>query len=152
MSRSGSRSAGRKARCDWKSSVTASNPERSNSPLPRGAPLLITAELPEDVLSWADAIRRANYPPERNRLRAHVTLFHGLPPSADSEVRALLAEFSRRAAPEATVSGLMDLGQGTAFAIDSPAMVALHAELAERLHGLVQQKDARPLRLHITVQ
>jgi len=104
------------------------------------------------VLTWADAIRREHCPPERNRLRAHVTLFHGLPPSADSEVRALLAEFSRRAPPEAIISGLMDLGGGTAFAVESPAMVALHEELAERLHGLVQQKDARPLRLHITVQ
>ena len=118
----------------------------------RGMPLLITAELPEDVLAWADGLRRDHYPPERNRLRAHVTLFHALPPSAEEEVRSLLAEFAQAPRPDATVVALMDLGRGTAFAVDSPDMVALHEELAERLHGLVQQKDARPLRLHITVQ
>jgi len=132
--------------------VTAGAPERDDPPPLRGAPLLITAELPEDVLSWADAIRRQHYPPGRNRLQAHVTLFHGLPPSADGEVRRLLAECSGSPPPEAAVTGQMDLGRGTALAVDSPATVALHAELAERLHGLVQQKDARPLRLHITVQ
>ena len=115
-------------------------------------PLLVTAELPDDILAWADGLRRAHYPPERNRLQAHVTLFHALPPSAQAEVRGLLAEFSQRQAPFAEITGLMDLGGGAAFAVASSDMVALHEQLAERLHGLVQQKDARPLRLHITVQ
>jgi hypothetical protein len=117
-----------------------------------GYPLLVTAELPPDVFAWADAQRRAHYPPERNRLGAHVTLFHGLPPSAEGEVRRLLGDVARRSPPEARVTGLMDLGRGTAFAVESPDMVALHAELAETLHGLIQQKDTRPLRLHITIQ
>ncbi len=117
-----------------------------------GVPLLIVAELPADIFPWADALRQAHYPPGRNRLGAHVTLFHGLPPSADAEVRALLAELSRRGAPAATIGGVMDLGRGTAFAVDSPGMSDLHEEMAERLHGLVQPKDARPLRLHITIQ
>jgi hypothetical protein len=97
-------------------------------------------------------LRRAHYPRERNRLKAHVTLFHGLPPSAGDEVRRLLAEFAASAAPEARITGLMDLGRGTAFAVESPDMAALHGALAERLHGLIQQKDARALKLHITVQ
>lgn len=127
-------------------------PEPDRSPPARGAPLLITAELPPDVFAWADKLRRAHYPPERNRLDAHVTLFHGLPPSVEAAVRRLLGEMAERPAPEARVSGLMDLGRGTAFALDSPALVALHAEMAERLHGVIQQKDLRPLRPHITVQ
>lgn len=132
--------------------MTAGAPDPFVSPPVRGVPLLITAELPEDIFAWADTLRRTHYPPERNRLGAHVTLFHALPPSAEPEVRRLLAELSRSPPPEAQVSGLMDLGRGTAFAVESPGMLALHAELAERLHGLLQQKDARPLRLHITVQ
>jgi hypothetical protein len=117
-----------------------------------GYPLLVTAELPPDVFAWADALRCAHYPPERNRLGAHVTLFHGLPPSAEGEVRRLLGEVTRRPPPEARIAGLMDLGGGTAFAVESPEMVILHVEMAEALHGLTQQKDTRPLRLHITVQ
>lgn len=116
------------------------------------APLLVTAELPAEVFAWAEGLRRAHYPPQRNRMGAHVTLFHALPPSAEPELRRLLGALARRAAPEAEIAGLMDLGRGTAFAVESAAMLGIHAELAERLHGLVQQQDARPLRLHVTVQ
>lgn len=126
-------------------------PDRPESDRPT-APLLITAELPPDVFAWADALRRRHYPPERNRLGAHVTLFHGLPPSAEPTVRRLLGEFARREPPGACVAGLMDLGRGTAIALDSAGIVSLHDELGERLEGLVQQKDRRPLRPHITVQ
>ncbi|KPL67227.1 hypothetical protein SZ64_03415 [Erythrobacter sp. SG61-1L] len=116
------------------------------------APLLITAELPGDVLAWADTLRRAHYPPERNRLRAHVTLFHALPPSAEGEVRRLLADLAKGPPPEARIGGIMNLGRGTAFDVDSPAMVQLHSIMAERLHGLLTMQDDRRLRLHITVQ
>jgi hypothetical protein len=129
-----------------------SAPAPVGSPPDRGAPLLITAELPPDLFAWADAVRRAHYPPQRNRLGAHVTLFHGLPPSADGEVRRLLAMLSAREPPAAHIAGLMDLGRGTAFAVESPALVALHEEMAEHLHGIIQQRDARSLKLHITVQ
>jgi len=132
--------------------LTQGTPDRAQSPPVRGVPLLIVAELPPDILAWADDLRRKHYPPERNRLAAHVTLFHGLPPSARIAVSSLLSEFARRPPPEACLGGIMDLGRGTALAVESPQMVALHAEMAERLIGLVQQKDARPLRLHITVQ
>lgn len=119
----------------------------------RGRPLLVTAELPDDVLAWADGFRLRHYPPHRNRLKAHVTLFHALPPSAGDAVRRLLGEFAAGVAPPAArIAGVMDLGQGTAFEVDSTGMAEMHADLAERLHGLLQQKDARPLRLHITVQ
>lgn len=118
----------------------------------RGVPLLITAELPGDILAWADGLRRAHYPPERNRLRAHVTLFHALPPSAEGEIRRLLAELARAPPPPARIEGLMKLGQGTALAVSSPETIALHARIAERMHGLLTRQDGQPLRLHITIQ
>jgi len=117
------------------------------------APLLITAELPLDILGWADGMRRKYYPPERNRLRAHVTLFHALPPSAEGEVRRLLADLAKaNKPPEALVSGLMDLDTGTALALRSKAMGLLREDLARRFHGLLAWQDDRELRLHITIQ
>jgi hypothetical protein len=115
-------------------------------------PLLITAELPSDVLAWADGLRRAHYPPEKNRLRAHVTLFHALPPSAEGEVRRLLAELAKGTAPEARITGIWNLGGGTAFDVASEGMEALFAELREAFHGILTHQDDRQLRLHITVQ
>ena len=125
---------------------------QAGASLRRPAPLLVTAELPPTVFAWADGLRRAHYPAERLRLAAHVTLFHGLPPSADGEVRRALADLARAPPPAARIDGIMDLGRGTALAIASRALVDLHAELAERLHGVIQQRDDRPLRLHVTIQ
>lgn len=117
-----------------------------------GAPLLVTAELPAHVLAWADALRREHYPPGRNRLRAHVTLFHALPPSVEDELLQVLADLARVAPPPARIDGLMKLGGGTALAVESPPMADLHDLIAERMHGLLAAQDRRQLRLHITIQ
>ncbi len=117
-----------------------------------GAPLLVTAELPRDVLAWADALRRAHYPPERNRLRAHVTLFHALPPSVEGEIVQTLNDLAANPAPEASARGLLKLEQGTAIRIESPGMVELHGAIAQRMHGLLPRQDTRSLQLHVTVQ
>lgn len=118
----------------------------------RGAPLLVTAELPKDLLEWADGLRRAHYPPERNHLKAHVTLFHALPPSVEGELLQVLGELARSEPPPARIAGLMKLGNGTAIALESPGMAELRAEIAERMHGLLTDQDNRPMRLHITIQ
>ncbi|MEJ2410573.1 MAG: 2'-5' RNA ligase family protein [Novosphingobium sp.] len=124
----------------------------ATGPRKPGAPLLITAELPPDVLLWTDALRREHYPSERNRLRAHVTLFHALPPSVEDELIQVLADLARSAPPDARIDGLMKLETGTALAVESPAMVDLHARIAERMHGLLTDRDTRLLRLHVTLQ
>lgn len=116
------------------------------------APLLVTAELPPDVLAWADGLRRAHYPPERNRLRAHVTLFHALPHFIEDELLDVLRDLARAAPPAAVIEGLMKLGGGTALAVDCPAMVELHGRIAGRMHGLLTQQDTAARRLHITIQ
>ncbi|WP_370516009.1 2'-5' RNA ligase family protein [Novosphingobium sp. Gsoil 351] len=116
------------------------------------APLLVTAQLPRDVFAWADGLRRAHFPPERNKIRAHVTLFYALPPSVENEVRRLLARLSAAPPPPARITGLMPLGGGTAFAIESPALSAIHAELVESLRGVLTAQDSAPRKLHVTVQ
>ena len=124
----------------------------ATGPRQPGAPLLITAELPPDVLAWADALRRAHYPPDRNRLRAHVTLFHALPPSVEAELLQVLADLARAAPPAASITGLMKLDGGTALAVDCPPMIEMHAAIAQRMHGLLTRQDTHPRRLHITIQ
>lgn len=116
------------------------------------APLIITAELPEALQSRADQLRKAHFPPERNFLKAHVTLFHALPPSCEEEVRRCLAEEARRRPIPARLEGVMSLGRGVALKIASPAMLDLRERLADRFHGLLTPQDAHAPRLHITVQ
>ena len=117
------------------------------------APFIVTAELPADLLGWADGLRRAHYPPERNVLAAHVTLFHSFAPSLRDELRALLGTLAGQCAPPpARLAGVMDLGGGTAIAIESPAMLELRARIADRFHGALTVQDSHQPRLHITVQ
>ncbi|MEE4450462.1 2'-5' RNA ligase family protein [Novosphingobium resinovorum] len=124
----------------------------ARGPRKAGAPLLVTAELPRDVLAWTDALRREHYPPDRNRLQAHVTLFHALPASVEDELLEVLTDLARASPPTARIDGLMKLDTGTALAVHSPAMVELHGLIAERMHGLLTQQDAQPLKLHVTIQ
>jgi hypothetical protein len=117
------------------------------------SPLVVTANLPPDIQAWADDLRQRHFPPERNRLPAHVTLFHALPGRVEEEVRSILARLVAESAPPlAELAAVMDLGSGTAFRIDSPQLLALRDEMAEHFHGLLTaQDDLRP-RLHVTVQ
>jgi hypothetical protein len=114
--------------------------------------LIVTAELGAPDLAWLDRLRRAHYPVGRNRLPAHLTMFHALPPSAEPEVRSRLASLARRPAPLASIEGLMDLGGGVAFRIVSPDLDRIRDELAGDLHGLIGAQDSGGWRPHVTIQ
>ena len=114
--------------------------------------LIVTAEIGSSDLSWLDRLRRAHYPPERNQLRAHLTMFHALPPSAEGEVKRALAQISAEASPRASVEGLVDLGGGVAFRIVSPDLDEIRAELAANFHGLLSAQDSGGWRPHVTIQ
>ena len=118
----------------------------------RNAPLIVSAELPPDLYSWANQLRQAHYPADRNVLKAHVTLFHALPPSCEAEIGRCLAQLAREAPVFARLEGVMKLGKGTALEISSPAMLDMREWLAERFHGLLMPQDEHALRLHVTIQ
>jgi len=120
---------------------------------PAPAPLIVTAMLPDDLHSWATGLRRDYFPPERNYLEAHVTLFHALPPSSESELRDCLATLVRDHPPvPARLCGIMKLGKGTALKLESEGMVSLWEDLADRFHGLLTPQDEHRPRLHVTIQ
>jgi 2'-5' RNA ligase superfamily len=97
-------------------------------------------------------LRRDHYPIERNQLPAHLTMFHALPPSAETEVRTRLASAAKAPRPAARIEGLMDLGGGVAFRVVSPDLDRIREELAQDLHGLLGAQDIGGWRPHITVQ
>jgi hypothetical protein len=115
-------------------------------------PLIVTAELPPDLYSWATQLRTEHYPPARNYLKAHVTLFHALPPFIEGELRDLMARLAKRPPVPARLEGVVSLGRGTALKIASPAMLDLRDEMAEHFRGMLTGQDGHRPRLHITVQ
>ena len=83
---------------------------------------------------------------------AHLTLFHHLPPSLEPELAARLAEATRAPPPLAAIVGIMALGEGTALRVESGALEAVRADLADAFHGLMTPQDQAPWRPHVTVQ
>ena len=115
-------------------------------------PLIVTAELAPEDFAWLDALRRHHFPPERNQLRAHLTMFHALPPSAEGEVRHVLKSLSTEPPPRAFVSSVMNLGGGTAFRIASEDLDRIRAGIADHFHGLLTAQDAAGWSAHVTIQ
>ena len=116
-------------------------------------PFIVTAVLPPDIQGWADRLRREHYPPERNHLHAHVTMFHSFAPSLFEELKDFLPQVTREfAPPKAQVTGVMDLGKGTAIALQSEPLLALRALIAEHFHGSLTAQDLHEPRPHITIQ
>ena len=116
------------------------------------APLIVTADFAPADHGWLEGLRRRHYPPERNRVPAHLTLFHALPPSAIEEAKRQLALAARQPAPRAEIAGLMDLGGGVAFRIVSDELDFIRAEIADHFHGFLTAQDAQGWRPHVTIQ
>ncbi|RGP40245.1 hypothetical protein BPTFM16_00526 [Altererythrobacter insulae] len=116
-------------------------------------PFILTAKLPEHIHLWADDLRQQHFPPERNHLHAHVTLFHAFAPSLFEELKAFVPQIVREfSAPEAEITGLLDLGKGTAIRLHSPELLHIRALIAEHFHGTLTDQDLHEPRLHITIQ
>ena len=116
-------------------------------------PLIVAALLGAADQARFDRLRKTHFPPERNQLDAHLTMFHAIPPMLEQELRHRLAAIAGGCAPvRATVSGLMNLGGGVAYRIVSDELDSIRAELADGFRGYLTQQDSHGWRPHITVQ
>jgi hypothetical protein len=117
------------------------------------APIIVTALLGRRDQAEFDALRRAHFPPERNYLDAHLTLFHHLPPSVADEVKRRLNDATRgQRAPLARAAGLMSLGRGVAVKIESQGLTAIRRDLCDAFGSVLTPQDAGGWRPHITIQ
>lgn len=118
-----------------------------------GAPFIVSALFGPEDFAWLDELRRAHFPPERNQIAAHLTLFHHLPPSVEAELRRRLAAATRhQPKPPAMVAGIMNLGRGVALRIESPVLQSIREELASAFTGLLTPQDQAGWRPHVTIQ
>jgi hypothetical protein len=112
----------------------------------------LTAALGDQDQAWADALRQRYFPPERNQVPAHITLFHHLPPSVEAELLDQLKSLCARQRPQAKLSKVMNFGRGVAFRVESDDLMMIRDQLAQHFHGLLIPQDQAVPRLHITVQ
>lgn len=116
-------------------------------------PLVLTLALDPPSQDWLEALRRAHFPPARNLVPAHVTLFHALPGAELAAVAATLAAACAAMAPAPVRLGPPRfLGRGVALEVAAPAVAALRARLAAEWAPWLTRQDAQPWRPHATVQ
>ena len=116
-------------------------------------PLILTALLAAPAQAKFEALRRAHYPPEQNRVPAHVSLFHQLPGRELAAIkRRLQAVCGPLPPPPVEVVGVKSLGKGAAFALRSENLANIHAELADGWSTLLIPQDRGGFQGHVTVQ
>ena len=116
-------------------------------------PLILTARPEAAMLARFETLRRAHYPPELNRVPAHISLFHQLPGSEfDAVVERLKFAARHHPAPLVEVAGLRSLGRGVALALHGRELDALRADLAEAWQPLLIPQDRQGWRGHVTIQ
>jgi len=121
--------------------------------MPGEPPLIVTAQLDEGAFDWFEDLRRRYYPTDRNRVPAHLTLFHALPGDQEPAVAEILKEACRRTRPmRLQVRGPWFLGQGVAYRIAAPELESLRKELAGSFAPWLAAQDRAPFRPHITIQ
>jgi hypothetical protein len=79
-------------------------------------------------------------------------MFHAVPPSAEQEIKARLAETAAGPSPAAMITGVIDLVGGIAMRVVSDDLDAIRDELADALHGLLGAQDRSGWRPHVTIQ
>ncbi len=122
-------------------------------PSPSSAPLILTLAFHPDDQARFDALRRAHFPPERNLIPAHLTLFHHLPgEDLDTIEHHLRPVCAAASVGPVSVTGLRSLGRGVAFTLASPALAAVRSALARAWHDGLTPQDRQGWRPHVTIQ
>jgi 2'-5' RNA ligase len=107
----------------------------------------------ESSQEYFDRLRALHFPPERNYLNAHLTLFHQLPGEREAEISTELREICHKHEPlTLAVTGVRSLGRGVAYELSSPQLSALRRELARSWQPWLSAQDRQGFKPHITVQ
>lgn len=115
------------------------------------APLLVTAELEPEAFARLDGLRRRYFPPERNVIPAHVSLFHHLPANERDAVEAALEVVTERPAPTLRFTRPRSLGRGMAVDVEAPGLAPVHLDLSRAFSEWLTPQDRQPFRPHVTL-
>jgi 2'-5' RNA ligase len=113
---------------------------------------VVTLLLEDDAQRAFDRLRAEHFPPERNHLSAHVTLFHAVPGEHLDDVAADLTAAGNRPGFDVEVTGLRLLGRGVAYVLRSAELTDLRAGLASAWEPWLTRQDGQRYAPHVTVQ
>jgi 2'-5' RNA ligase len=117
------------------------------------APLILTLQLDERSFAFFDDQRRCYFPPERNFIPAHLTLFHALPGEHLAKVQKDIEALVSKHQPfTLQVTGLRTLGRGVAYTLTSPDLTEIRRRLAATWNDWLKPQDRQNHNPHVTVQ
>jgi 2'-5' RNA ligase len=116
-------------------------------------PLILTLRLDSTLFEPVNTLRQQYFPPTRNIVPAHVTLFHALP----SEQKLAIEQHLQRVCSQTSsihlhLPSLRFLGNGVAIAIHAPELMELRQTLATTWNDWLTAQDRQGYRPHITIQ
>lgn len=121
-----------------------------SSPAP---PLILTLKFDQKTFDRFNQLRQQYFPPERNFLPAHITLFHALPGEQKISIQQTLhAICSRTPVCSLAFPQVRSLGQGVAIAVECPELIQLHQQLAQTWQNWLSRQDQQRYKPHITIQ
>lgn len=116
-------------------------------------PLIVSLKLEQDSFEILNALRQRHFPPERNFLDAHVTLFHALPGEHETAVLDTLQKIaSETPCFPVILPRVRSLGRGVAIEIESETLVKLRSRLASVWSPWLTSQDRQGYRPHVTIQ
>jgi 2'-5' RNA ligase len=117
------------------------------------SPLILSLKLDDQTFAVVDALRAQHFPPERNFLPAHVTLFHALPGEHEAAVhQTLQAIVADTPHLKLELPRVRLLGKGVALDLECPPLIRLRRRLAAYWTGWLGKQDRQPYHPHITIQ
>ena len=116
-------------------------------------PIILTARPDDQAQAFFDAKRTAFFPPDRNYLDAHLTMFHALPPDNLDKISQDIQPAIDAPPPlQAKASDIMFMGFGSAYIIDCPQLVTIRQQLVEKWGDDLSPQDRQKFKPHITFQ
>lgn len=120
--------------------------------MPEASPLIVTLSLDEKSAQFFNDLRQCHFPPERNFLAAHLTLFHHLP-SNEPKVKEDLIKWSKgHEALSFLVTEVKSIGKGVAYKIECEPLLQLHRTMQKTWEPWLKPQDKQKLWPHVTVQ
>lgn len=117
------------------------------------APLILTVRFDGASFDRFQAMRQKHFPPARNHIPAHLTLFHHLPGARIGWIIDTLRPVAARAAPvTGRVTGVRFLGKGVAYDLDCPEIERMRSDLSAIFADVLTPQDRQRIRPHVTIQ
>ncbi|HUQ97361.1 MAG TPA: 2'-5' RNA ligase family protein [Chitinophagaceae bacterium] len=116
------------------------------------APHILTLALNPEAETFFDALRQQHFPAARNFLKAHLTLFHHLPPHEPAIMQTIETLCNQQPLFTLQVTGVAGIGRGVAYKLESAVLQQWHKQLQQQWQPWLLPQDKQKIWPHVTVQ